>query len=302
MKTSDSTLAGKIKAGEFVIMAEYLPPPTAENSVIKTAMEAMGNSLAAVNVADNHEGIGTSSIAVSAALLSMGLEPIYQVVTRDRNRIALQSDLLGASALGIRNVLCTSGNHQTLTTCPDSANVYDIDAIQLMWTVKRMRDQGTLLDGTPLTGRFSMLIGAVANPYFKPMELNMIQLAKKIEAGANFIQTHPVFDVDGFSAWFGAARKDGLIDKTAIIAGVLPLTSAEEAEKLRTSHTDLCIPEAVVERLQAAGKPDGQENEGLKICAETIGKLKAMKGVRGIHIISGGKEGIVRKLRAAAGL
>ncbi len=302
MKTLNGTLASKIKGGDFIVMAEYLPPAAADSSAIKTAMEAMGNSLAAVNVADNHDGIGMSSLAASAVLLGMGVEPVYQVVTRDRNRIALQSDLLGASALGIRNVLCTSGNHQTLTKCSDSANVYDIDAIQLVWTVKQMRDKGTLIDGSPIAGKFSMLVGAVANPYLKPMELSMIQLAKKIEAGADFVQTHPVFDVDGFSAWLAAARKDGLVDKTAVIAGVLPLTSAEEAERLRTSHTDLCIPDAWVERLKAAGKPDAQEKEGLKLCAETIGKLKIMKGVRGLHIVSGGKEGIVQKLRAAAGL
>lgn len=302
MKTPTGTLANKIESGEFIIMAEYLPPAAADNSAIKTAVEAMGNSLAAVNVADNHDGIGTSSIAASATLLGMGLEPIYQVVTRDRNRIALQSDLLGASALGIRNVLCTSGNHQTLTKCSDSANVYDIDAIQLVWTVNRMREQGTLLDGTPIQGKFSMLVGTVANPYFKPMALNMIQLAKKVEAGADFVQTHPVFDLEGFSAWLAAARKESLLDKTAIIAGVLPLTSAEEAERLRTSHMDFNIPDAFVERLKAAGGPDAQEKEGLRLCAEIIGKLKAMKGVRGIHIISGGKEGIVRKLRTVASL
>ncbi|MEN6424283.1 MAG: methylenetetrahydrofolate reductase [Phycisphaerales bacterium] len=302
MRTSNGTLAGKIKAGEFVIMAEYLPPAAADGSAIKATVEAMGNSLTAVNVADNHDGIGTSSIAASAALLGMGLEPVYQVVTRDRNRIALQSDLLGAATLGIRNVLCTSGNHQTLTKCPDSANVYDIDAVQLIWTVKQMCDKGTLLDGTPIAGKFSMLVGTVVNPYLKPMELNMIQLAKKVEAGADFVQTHPVFDGDGFSAWLAAARKENLVDRTAVIAGVLPLTSVEEAERLRTSHTDLCIPESIVERLKVAGKPDAQEKEGLKLCAETIGKLKAMKGVRGIHIVSGGKEGIVQKLRAAAGL
>ena len=302
MKRTSSTLANKIEAGEFVITAEYLPPAMADASTIKTAMQAMGNSLAAVSVADNHSGVGTSSIAASVALLGLGAEPIYQVVTRDRNRIALQSDLLGASALGIGNVLCTSGNHQTLTKCPDSANVYDLDAIQLVWTARQMRDKGTLLDGTPITGEFSMLVGTVVNPYLKPMELNMIQLAKKIEAGADFLQTHPVFDVEGFAAWLAEARKEGLVDETAILAGVLPLTGVEEAEELRSTHTDVSIPDAVIERLKAAGQPDAQENEGIKICAETIGKLKAMKGVRGIHIVSGGKEAVVRKLRSAAGI
>lgn len=302
MKTSNGTLAGKLKAGEFILTAEYLPPAAADASAIKTAMGAMGNSLTAVSVADNHSGVGTSSIAASSALLGLGVEPIYQLVTRDRNRIALQSDLLGAAALGIGNVLCTSGNHQTLTKCPDSANVYDLDAIQLVWTVRQMRDKGTLLDGTAIAGKFSMLVGTVVNPYLKPMELNMIQLAKKIEAGADFLQTHPVFDLDGFAAWLAEAQKLGLTGKTAIIASVLPLTSVEEAEQLRSTHTDLSIPDAIVERLKAAGKPDAQEKEGLKISAEIIAKLKAMKGVRGIHIVSGGKEAVVQKLRAAAGI
>lgn len=302
MKTSNGTLASRIKAGEFVVTAEYLPLAAADASAVKTAMEAMGNSLAAVSVADNHDGVGISSVAASAALLGLGVEPIYQIVTRDRNRIALQSDLLGASTLGIRNVLCTSGTHQTLTKCPESANVYDIDAIQLLWTVKQMRDKGTLLDGAPIAGKFSMLVGTVVNPYLKPMELSMIQLAKKIEAGADFIQTHPVFDMEAFSAWLAAARKENLTDKTAILAGVLPLTSVEEAERLRALHTDLSIPDTIVARLKSAGNTDAQEKEGIKICAEIIAKLKTAKGVRGIHIVSGGKEGVVQKLRAAAGL
>jgi len=302
MKTSKGTLASRIKAEEFVLTAEYLPPAAADASMVKTASEAMGNSLAAVSVADNHSGVGISSIAVSSTLLHLGLEPIYQVVTRDRNRIALQSDLLGASTLGIRNVLCTSGNHQSLTKCPDSANVYDLDAIQLVWTARQMRDKGTLLDGTPIAGKFSLLIGTVVNPYLKPLDLNMIQLAKKIEAGADFLQTHPVFDVEGFAAWLEAARQENLLHKTAILASVLPLTSVEEAETLRDTHTDLSIPDAVVARLKTAGTAPAQEKEGLTLCAEIIAKLKAIKGVRGLHIVSGGKEDIVPKLRAAAGL
>jgi methylenetetrahydrofolate reductase (NADPH) len=298
----NSKLAGAIEKGEFIITAEYLPTPAADSAVIKAAAGAMGNHLTAVSVADNHSGIGTSSIAASTVFLQSGPEPIYQLVTRDRNRIALQSDLLGASALGIKNVVCTSGHHQTVMNCSDSANVYDLDAIQLVWAVRQMRDKGTLLDGTIIAGAFSMLVGTVVNPFLRPLELNMIQLAKKIEAGADFIQTHPVFDLDEFTAWLDAARKEGLADKTAILAGVLPLSGAEEAEQLRTNHTDIRIPDAMVARLKAAGSADAQEKEGLKICAEIVGKLKGMKGVRGIHILSGGREKLVPKLRAAAGL
>jgi methylenetetrahydrofolate reductase (NADPH) len=224
------------------------------------------------------------------------------VVTRDRNRIAIQSDLLGACALGIKNVLCTSGHHQTLTGCSDSANVYDLDAIQLVAAVRQMRDQGTLLDGTAIAGSFSVLIGTATNPYLRPLELNMIQLGKKVEAGADFILTQPVFDLDEFGTWLTVAQKEGLTDKTAILAGVLPLRSAEEAERLRTEHTELRIPDAIVARLKAAGNVEAQGKEGLKLCVEVIGKLKAARGIRGVHILSGGREKLVQKLRAAAGL
>jgi methylenetetrahydrofolate reductase (NADPH) len=317
----NSKLANAIQAGGFIVTAEYLPPAAADSATIKAGAEVLGNSLAAVSIADNHSGIGMSSIAASSVFLQLGREPIYQVVTRDRNRIAIQSDLLGACALGITNVLCTSGHHQTLTGCSDSANVYDLDAIQVVAAVKQMRDKGTLLDGTAITGSFSVLIGTVTNPYLRPLELNLIQLAKKIEAGADFVMTQPVFDVDEFGAWLSAAQKEGLTDRTAILAGVLPLTSAEEAEKLRTDHTELRIPDAMIARLvgagpracpavgqpqggapTAAGEPDAQEKEGLKLCAEIIGKLKGAKGIRGVHILSGGRERLVSKLRAAAGL
>ncbi len=315
----NSKLASAIQSTGFIVTAEVLPPAAAEGAAVKAAVDAIGDSLAAISVADNHTGIGMSSLAASSVLLGLGREPIYQVVTRDRNRIAIQSDLLGAAALGIKNVVCTSGHHQTLTGCSDSANVYDLDAIQVVWTIRQMRDKGTLLDGTAITGKFSMLIGTVVNPYLRPLELNMIQLAKKIEAGADFLQTQPVFDVEEFSAWLGAARKEGLVDKAAILAGVLPLSSAAEAEKLREVHTELRIPDAMVARLggagpracpsvgqpqgvapTAAGNVEAQEIEGLKLSAEIIGKLKAMKGVRGVHILSGGREKLVSKVRAAA--
>jgi methylenetetrahydrofolate reductase (NADPH) len=147
-----------------------------------------------------------------------------------------------------------------------------------------------------------MLVGTVVNPFLRPMELNMIQLAKKIEAGADFVQTHPVFDISEFAAWLDAARKEDLTDKIAILAGVLPISSAEEAEQLRTNHTELLIPDAIIARLKAAGNADAQEKEGIEICAEIIGKIKGMKGVRGIHILSGGRERLIPKLRDRAGL
>ena len=171
----DSNLAQKIEKGDFIITAEFLPQAGTNGKALEVATKVFsGNGITAVNVADNHFGIVMSSLAASVCLSREGLEPIYQVVTRDRNRIALQSDLMGAAHLGIKNVLCLTGYHQSLTGNKESANVFDIDSIQLIASVKQMRDEAMLLDGAKMEGDFSLLIGAVANPFMTPLELNII--------------------------------------------------------------------------------------------------------------------------------
>ncbi len=299
---SDSRLATKIEGGDFIVTAEYLPRVGTDASAVEACASALSNGPTAVNVADNHYGVAMSSLAASVALSRSGVEPVYQIITRDRNRIALQSDLLGAAYLGIKNVLCLSGYHQTLTKCPESANVYDIDSIQLVAAVRKMNDAGLLLDGTKIEGAFSMLIGAVANPYLTPLELNIIRLNKKVDAGANFIQTQAVFDVEAFQQWLDAACNEGITEKTAVLAGVLPLASAAEAKRLCDTYTDFIIPNDVLDRIKAAGDQDAQKKEGLTICAEIVKKIKNMHGLRGVHILSGGNETIVPELIAAAAL
>ncbi|MHC4206152.1 MAG: methylenetetrahydrofolate reductase [Planctomycetota bacterium] len=298
----DGKLANAIESGDFILTAEYLPVASTDSSMIESAAGSLCKSALAVNVADNHYRVGMSSLAASMAVMNAGIEPVYQIVTRDRNRIALQSDLLGAAYLGIKNVLCLSGYHQTLTGSPESANVFDIDSIQLVAAVRNIRDEGVLLDGTKIESDFSMLIGAVANPYITPFELNMIRLKKKIEAGADFIQTQAVFDIDMFGQWLDTAISEGITEKTAILAGIMPLESAAEAERLRDTYTDLHISDELIERLKAAGSKETQKKESLAICAETIEKIKYMNGIRGIHILSGGKEAIVPELIAVSGL
>jgi methylenetetrahydrofolate reductase (NADPH) len=298
----DSKLANTIAKGDFIVTAEILPGAGGDGLVTEAALKALGKGPVAINVSDNCHNIGMSSIAASVAVLKSGGEPVCQMVTRDRNRIALQSDLLGAAYLGIRNVLCLSGYHQTLTGCPESANVYDIDSTQFIEMATKMAEKDTLSNGTKIDGQFSMFVGAVANPFLKPLELNMFRLGKKIEAGAKFIQTHAVFDVDAFSQWLDAVGSEGITEKAAIIAGVLPLDSDAEAEKLRDTYTDYYIPDEVVERLKKAGDKDSQKKEGLAICIEIIKKLRKMKGLRGIHILSGGKEKLVPQIFSAAGL
>jgi methylenetetrahydrofolate reductase (NADPH) len=265
-------------------------------------VKSLNGKIQAVNVADNPFGIVRSSLAGSVALNAAGIEPVYQLVTRDRNRIALQSDLLGAASLGIKNVLCLSGYHQALTECPESANVYDIDSIQLIAALRQMSDEGVLLNGTKIEGDFDMLVGAVANPYLKPLELNIIRLTKKVEAGARFIQTQAVFDIQGFKEWMEMARNEGMTEKVAILAGVLPLNGVAEAEELCEKHTDFHIPDDVITRMKKAGDQEAQRKEGVAIAAEIVKEIKKIDGVRGVHFLSGGKETTIPELLTATGL
>ena len=292
----------QLQSGDFIVTAEYLPKAETGGTAIEAALQTLAEVPSAVNVADNPFGIVMSSLAASVILARSGIEPIYQVVTRDRNRIAIQSDLLGAAALGIRNILCLSGYHQTLTDNPESANVYDLDSTQLVALVKKMRDQGELLNGERINGSFPVITGAVANPCLKPMDLGIIRLMQKVEAGADFIQTHAVFDVEEFGLWLDAAKQAGITDKTAILAGVFPLESVEKAEMLAKKYTEFQIPAPVIERLKSAGDKQAQKKEGLAICVETINKLKNINGLRGIHLLSGGKEETLPAILSTSGL
>jgi methylenetetrahydrofolate reductase (NADPH) len=292
----------QLKSRDFIVTAEYLPKAETGGTAIEAALQTLAEVPSAVNVADNPFGVSMSSLAASVILARAGIEPIYQVVTRDRNRIAIQSDLLGAAALGIRNILCLSGYHQTLTDNPESANVYDLDSTQLISLVKKMRDQGELLNGERINGSFPVIVGAVANPCLKPVDLGIIRLMQKVEAGADFIQTHAVFNVEEFGLWLDAAKQAGITDKTAILAGVFPLKGVEEAETLAKKYTEFQIPASVIERLKTAGDREAQKKEGLAICVETIDKLKKMNGLLGIHIFSGGKEETLPAILSASGL
>jgi methylenetetrahydrofolate reductase (NADPH) len=290
----DSKLTVKIDGNDFIFTAEYLPVAGTELTIDP---KIFGSGVTAINVADNHYGVSMSSLAASLALSQAGIEPVFQIITRDRNRIALQSDLLGAAYLGIKNVLCLSGFHQTLIGCSESANVYDVDSIQLIDIVKKMNN-GQLLDGSKIQGNFNMLIGAAANPILKPLELNILRLSKKVAAGADFIQTQAVFDVDQFKVWLDAVRDEDLADKTAILAGVMPLKSAAHAQELTTTHTDFVIPETIIKRLTSASDAEAQRKEGMKIAAEIINELKGLAGLKGVHILSGGNESSIRELLA----
>jgi len=275
-----------LTSGRLVLTAECLPPRSGGAEAIKKLSAVLAPGLDAVVVADNPDEIHGSALACAALLAREGREAVLTMTTRDRNRVALESEALGAAALGIGAILCLSGNHQSLGVCPQAAGVNDIDSTQLTQALK----------GLDLP---EMVIGAVAHPYQQPLELNLIRLKKKIAAGADFLLTQPVFDMAGFTLWMDSVRAAGLDSRAAIIASVLPLTSVEKAEALRLRQTYGPLDEAVVARL---AKASDAAKEGLAMAAEIAAQLKTVPGVRGIHILSGGCEEVTGGVIQAAGL
>jgi methylenetetrahydrofolate reductase (NADPH) len=207
------------------------------------------------------------------------------MVVRDRNRIALQSDILGAAAMGIRNVLCLSGDHQSFGNQPDAMGVFDLDSIQFLQVVKRMRDEGEILGGEPLTKAPSVFIGAAANPFADPLPFRVIRLAKKVKAGADFIQTQCIFNLERFEEWMAMARDRGLTDKVAILGGVTPFKSSGMAKYMKTRVSGMDVPDTLVARMEGVPKKK-QRDEGIKICVETIERLMQIPGVKGVHIMA----------------
>ncbi|MCF6246948.1 MAG: methylenetetrahydrofolate reductase, partial [Desulfobacula sp.] len=281
-----SQLHKKLSHGGFAVTGECGPPRGANKKVIENKIELLSGHVDAVNVTDNQTAIvRMSSIAASAHLVSAGLEPVMQMVVRDRNRIAIQSDIMGAYSLGIRNILCLSGDHQKFGSQPDSMNVFDIDSVNLIRTVRDMRDSGKDMSGFDLDQAPKMFIGAAANPFADPFEYRVIRLAKKIDAGADFIQTQCIYNMDRFKEWIRLSREEGLTDKVYILGGVTPLRSAGMARYMDNKVAGMDIPEAVISRMDGVNKKD-QAREGIKICLETIEKLKELTGVHGVHIMA----------------
>jgi len=297
-----SRLQQILSKGEFAVTAEGAPPRGANAEAILKKGAVLKGYVDAVNVTDNQTAIvRMSSLAACVHLKSLGLEPVLQMVTRDRNRIALQSDLMGAYSLGIPNVLCLSGDHQTFGNQPDALNVFDIDSMNLIRAVKTMRDEGKDMSGFQLDVAPRMFIGAAENPFADPFEYRVIRLAKKIDAGADFIQTQCVFDTKRFKEWIRQAREQGLTEKVHILAGITPLKSARMAKYMATSVPGMTLPDAVIKRMEGAPKGAAGQ-EGIKICLETIQEMRETKGVHGIHLMAIEWEEKVPEIVKAAGL
>jgi len=291
-----------LTGGHFAVTGELGPPKGADVAVIERKAKLLKGNVDAINVTDNQTAIvRMSSIAVSALLNQMGLEPTMQMVCRDRNRIAMQSDIFGAYGLGIRNILCLSGDHQKFGNHPTAKNVFDLDSIQLIQTVKKMRDEHKLLSGDEIEGPPQMFIGAAANPFADPFEFRVIRLAKKAAAGVDFIQTQCIYDMDKFERFMQMVRDRGLHERIFILAGVTPLKSVGMARYMKEKVAGMEVPDEILNRMKAAGKEKARE-EGLKICVEQIERLKKIPGVHGIHLMAIEWEEVVHEIVERAGL
>jgi methylenetetrahydrofolate reductase (NADPH) len=281
-----SKLEKILSLGHIAVSSECGPPRGSDPEAIKEKGELLRNHVDAVNVTDNQTSVvRLCSLAACIHLKLIGIEPILQMVTRDRNRIAMQSDILGAASFGINTMLCLSGDHQSFGDNPKGQNVHDLDSMQLIQTVRMMRDEGKFLSGDDIKQPPQIYVGAAANPFADPFEIRVPRLAKKIASGAEFIQTQCIYNLEKFEKWVKLACDKGLDEKVHIMAGVTPLKSAGMAKYMKNRVPGMDVPDDVVERMAKTPK-DKQAEEGINICVETIQRLKELKGVHGFHIMA----------------
>ncbi|MDA8140319.1 MAG: methylenetetrahydrofolate reductase [Desulfobacteraceae bacterium] len=299
---SGSTLEKVLRAGHFAFTGECGPPKGANVEHLKEKMAPLRGVVDAINVTDNQTAVvRMSSAAASTLMVQAGLEPNFQMVCRDRNRLAMQSDILGVSALGIRNMLCLSGDHQLFGNHPEAKNVYDLDSMQLIALVKKMRDEGKFLNGEDIDGPPKLFIGAAANPFADPAEFRVVRMATKIDAGADFIQTQCIYNMPKFREFMKHAVDMGLTEKCYVLAGVTPMKSAGMAKYMAKSVPGMDVPDELIKRIEGAGKGKMAE-EGIKFAIEQIQEFKEMKGVAGVHLMAIEWEHKVPEIAERAGM
>ncbi|MFH1568975.1 MAG: methylenetetrahydrofolate reductase [Gemmatimonadota bacterium] len=297
-----SRLAAVLASGRFAVAAELSPPRGVDLDAIDRDARNLQGCADAVNVTDNQAAsVRMASIPVGALLLQRGLEPVAQMTCRDRNRLAIQADLLGAAALGIRNVLCLSGDHGRWGDHPAARNVYDLDSIQLIRLVRNLVEHGCLDNGRSIAPAPRFLTGAVANPFAPPFEYRPYRLAKKVAAGARFVQTQLIYNVERFRSYMDRVRDLGLHGKVYILAGVGPLKSARQAEFMATQVAGMDVPAALAARMKGTPKA-AQPEEGIRICCEIIAQVREIGGVAGIHIMAVHWTEAVREIVQRSGL
>jgi 5,10-methylenetetrahydrofolate reductase len=317
-----SNLERVLRAGHFAVTGELGPPQSADGEEIRKKAKLLTGICEAVNITDNQTAIvRMSSIGAGTIVVQEGLEPVIQMTCRDRNRLAIQSDLLGAYALGMRNLLCLTGDHQTFGNHPDSKNVFDVDSIQLIHMVADMRDKHIFQCGDSFKGQEPrFFVGAAAAPFADPIEFRPYRLQKKVKAGANFIQTQLIYDIEAFKTFMEKVRRLGLHEQTYILAGVGPLKSPGMANYMKNNVPGILIPDEMIARMTKAGEPwagkskdeltkedkkarsEAWRSEGIQICIELVQQLQEIEGVAGVHIMAIEWEEAVRPIVEGAGL
>jgi methylenetetrahydrofolate reductase (NADPH) len=301
-KTPCSQLEEILRAGHFAVTAELNPPDSADPEDVYKAASILAEVCDGINAVDaSGANCHISSVAMCALLTRAGYEPVYQVTCRDRNRIAIQGDMLGAAAMGVLNVLCLTGDDVSAGDQPEAKRVFDFDSIQLLRTARMMRDEAVFLSGRKITSPPCFFLGAAANPFVPPYDWRPQRLAKKIAAGAQFIQTQYCFDLPRFKTYMSRVRDLGLDKQAFILAGVGPLKSAGAAEFMRTRVPGVVIPDPIVDRLKKTPK-EKQQEEGKQICIELIEQIREIEGVAGIHIMAYRQEELVAEIVEQSGL
>ncbi len=301
---TESKLEKILRSGQFAVTGECGPPKSADPEVVRKKCKLLKEKADAFNITDNQTSVvRMSSIAASVLMMQEGLEPVMQMVCRDRNRIAAQSDILGASALGIKNMLCLSGDHQKFGNHPQAKNVFDLDSIQLIHTVRTMRDELKFLSGEEIEHGVGpkFFIGAAANPFADPFEIRVPRLAKKAAAGVEFVQTQCIFNLDKFKEWMKGVVDRGLHEKVFILGGVTPFKSFGMANYMAKRVPGMDVPDHLLKRMKETPK-ENQAEEGIKIAIETIQELKAIPGMAGVHIMAIEWEEKVGEIAERAGL
>ncbi|SDE71285.1 methylenetetrahydrofolate reductase [Ruegeria marina] len=297
---SGSRLERVLRSGHFAVTAELNPPDSADPADVFEAARPLAEVADAINATDaSGANCHMSSIGICALLTRAGHGTIYQISCRDRNRIAIQGDVLGAAAMGVRNVLCLTGDGVGVGDQPGAKPVFDFDSLSLLRTIRTMRDQGTFLSGRRITSPPRMFLGAAENPCVEPLDWRPERLAKKVEAGAEFIQTNYIFDVPVFERFMARVRDMGLERRVFILAGVGPLASARAARWMRSNVPGIHIPDAVIERIEKSAKP---AEEGKRLCVELMQQIREIPGVAGVHVMAYRREHEVSEIVAESGV
>jgi methylenetetrahydrofolate reductase (NADPH) len=298
-----SELERRLKAGEFVFTAEVSPPLSIQTDKLKRKIAMLKGCAAALNFTDNASSVPRmSSVACSKIALELGAEPVMQISARDKNRVGLQSEVIGASALGIRNLLCLTGDSMALSPGPiGRMDVVDIDSIQMLWILRRMRDEGKYLDGREIKYPPKYFLGAAASPFASNMKFQALREQKKVNAGAQFFQSNAVFDADSLDEWLDELDRRDVLSKVFILIGIAPLKSLRVARFMNEKAPGIFISPAVMKRMEAAEEKGNAEEEGVQIALELIEKVRGKQGVNGIHLMAVGWEEVVPRIVEEAG-